>query len=228
MNDAEHPAERPVASSRTVLTSLLAGAVVLALLVTGLVAYRMGGTSYPGDDSVEAGFARDMQTHHAQAVEMSLIVRDRSNDEAVRTVAYDILTSQQQQMGQMYGWLQMWGLSQTGSGPAMAWMAKGHGGHGGMTASGASASASGSGSTTMPGMASAADLRTLRSLSGRAADRLFLKLMIAHHQGGLQMIQAVQGRTKERVVTVLADAMGTAQTAEITQMRSMLAARPAT
>ena len=63
-----------------------------------------------------------MQTHHAQAVEMAFLVRDRTDDEDLRTVAYDIITSQQQQAGQMYGWLVQWGLPQTGSRPPMAWV----------------------------------------------------------------------------------------------------------
>ena len=67
-----------------------------------------------------------MQTHHAQAVEMAFLVRDRTEDEEVRTVAYDIITSQQQQAGQMYGWLVQWGLDQTGSRPPMAWVGGEH------------------------------------------------------------------------------------------------------
>ncbi|NNG40496.1 DUF305 domain-containing protein [Flexivirga sp. ID2601S] len=189
------------------------------------------GNSTPGDNSVEAGFARDMQTHHQQAVEMSFIIRDKTSDQAIRTLAYDIITSQQQQMGQMYGWLQVWGLPQTGSRPPMAWMA---GGHGGMrmgsaskTGTGASGSSTGS-AAAMPGMATPAQLQQLRDLKGRAADRLFLQLMTKHHQGGLEMARAVQGRTTVRAVTVLARAIETAQTAEIAQMQQMLAERPAT
>ena len=72
--------------------------------------------SPPSDFGADAGFSRDMQAHHAQAVEMALLVRERSDDEELRTVAYDILTSQQQQAGQMYGWLVQWGLPQTGTG----------------------------------------------------------------------------------------------------------------
>ena len=53
---------------------------------------------------------------------MAFLVRDRTDDEELRTVAYDIITSQQQQAGQMYGWLVQWGLPQTGSRPPMAWV----------------------------------------------------------------------------------------------------------
>lgn len=84
------------------------------------------GAAMPGDSSVAAGFARDMQRHHAQAVLMSLLVLDDTEDEAVRTLARDVLLTQQQQIGQMHAWLRMWGLNQTSSAPTMGWMS-GHG-----------------------------------------------------------------------------------------------------
>ena len=56
--------------------------------------------------SADAGFARDMTDHHAQAVEMALIAYQRTEDEAVRLLAYDIATSQQAQIGMMAGWLE--------------------------------------------------------------------------------------------------------------------------
>jgi uncharacterized protein (DUF305 family) len=76
----------------------------------------------PGDDSAEAGFARDMIVHHGQAVQMAEIVRDRTESGAVRLLASDISLTQQGQIGIMQGWLGVWGLPITGSEPAMAWM----------------------------------------------------------------------------------------------------------
>src|SRR3712207_5353493 len=60
----------------------------------------------PSDSSPEAGFARDMMVHHAQAVEMAEILRDKSESEEMRTLAADIALTQQAQIGQMQGWLQ--------------------------------------------------------------------------------------------------------------------------
>ncbi|MGW3557784.1 DUF305 domain-containing protein, partial [Streptomyces sp. NPDC000963] len=70
-------------------------AVALALLfaggaVTVASADRDGAPATPVSASADAGFARDMAVHHQQAVEMSFIVRDRTEDEAVRRLAYDI------------------------------------------------------------------------------------------------------------------------------------------
>jgi uncharacterized protein YceK len=82
---------------------LLAGAALVVRAVTG----------GPGTEGPEAGFARDMSTHHAQAVRMSFIIRDRTDDPDVRLLAYDIITTQQAQIGMMTAWLDEWGLPKT-------------------------------------------------------------------------------------------------------------------
>lgn len=196
--------------------------LVVGLAVVGGAGYLLGrSASPPADDSVEAGFARDMQVHHAQAVEMSLIVREKSSDPALRAMAYDVITSQQQQIGQMYAWLDGWGLPQTSSRAPMAWMSgMGHSGMAGMP--------SGSDSmkmlpdSRMPGMASAADLARLKEADGRAAAVLWLQLMIPHHQAGVMMAEAAIQKSSDPQVVKLANAIRTAQLAEIDQMRQML------
>lgn len=192
------------------LAGLAIGAVVTAVLVR---------PATPDTRSAEAGFARDMQIHHAQGVEMSMIVRDRTDDTETRTLAYDIALTQQQQGGQMFAWLVQWGLPQARSGPVMAWM-NGAGGH-----DMASMSADGSSAVTMPGMATADQLQTLRESDGTAAEVLFLRLMIAHHRGGVVMADALLDRSDDEVVTTFARTMRTAQQNEITQMQTMLSAR---
>src|SRR5689334_21327467 len=71
----------------------------------------------PADASAEAGFARDMATHHAQAVDMSFIVLDKSASTELRTIASDIIVTQSTQRGIFMGWLQQWGLSQASTRP---------------------------------------------------------------------------------------------------------------
>jgi len=189
---------------------------VLAALVIGVLGTLwvvQARSSPPSDFGADAGFARDMQTHHAQAVEMAFLVRDRTDDEEVRTVAYDIITSQQQQAGQMYGWLVQWGLNQTGSRPPMAWVGGEH----------AAAHASPDG--TMPGMATPAQLAELKAATGVEAERIFLRLMIAHHTGGVAMAQAAQDDARTPAVRTLAAAIAAAQTSEIQLLRQMLDAR---
>ncbi|MGL4745069.1 MAG: DUF305 domain-containing protein [Dermatophilaceae bacterium] len=208
------------AHSRRALPALMLVVVVAALVVGAL----LGGvttalaTRPPSDTSVDAGFSRDMQTHHAQAVEMALLVRDRSDDEQLRAVAYDIATSQQQQMGQMYGWLVQWGLPQTGQEPPMAWMRRDGHDMGG-------AEQPGRDSAGMPGMATAAQLGQLESTDGLAAERLFLELMIAHHRGGIEMADAARSRAGTDEVRALAAAVSTSQESETELLTSLLDSR---
>nr|WP_279587612.1 DUF305 domain-containing protein [Lysinibacter cavernae] len=171
----------------------------------------------PGTLSAEAGFARDMQTHHDQAVEMAMIMREQTTNDEIKSLAYDVATSQAQQSGQMFGWLAAWGLPQNSPREAMAWMADS--GHTHNTESvGATAG-------VMPGMATQADIDRLQSLTGEDAEVLFLQLMIAHHRGGVDMAKAVVERSKHQVVTDLAQSIITAQTGEIEYMTSLLAER---
>jgi uncharacterized protein (DUF305 family) len=213
-------------TTRLIVAAILAGTL---LLVLGFGAGRFSADRFgedsatPGTMSAEAGFARDMQVHHQQAVQLSVLVRDRSQNEEVRQLALDIATGQGQQAGQMYAWLASWGLPQAPPGERMAWMAlptldgdAGHT-HGAMDMS----------DGAMPGYASEADIGRLTSASGTDADRIFLELMIAHHQGGVEMAEAVLDRSTDRLVTPLARNVVRSQTAEIEYMQSLLASLPA-
>ncbi|TYK42978.1 DUF305 domain-containing protein [Actinomadura decatromicini] len=195
--------------------------VVLAVLVllTGavLVALSAARSGEPGADGPEAGFARDMSAHHAQAVRMSFIVRDRTDDPEVRLLAYDIINTQSAQIGMMTAWLDEWGLPKTDPAGRMRWMS-GHGGHGNPAASGDAA---------MPGMATREQLADLERASGRDAEARFLRLMIAHHRGGVAMAEAVLARTGRDLVRRLARTMVDGQRAEIRLMEGMLRQRAA-
>jgi uncharacterized protein (DUF305 family) len=93
---------------------------VLVVLAAGAALAKLFASVPPGNDSAEAGFARDMIVHHAQAVQMAEILRDRTHSDDLRLLAADISLTQQGQVGIMQGWLQVWGLPITGSEPAMA------------------------------------------------------------------------------------------------------------
>jgi uncharacterized protein (DUF305 family) len=175
----------------------------------------------PGDSSPEAGFARDMSAHHAQAVEMAMLAVTRTGQPQIRTIAADIALTQQAQIGMMRAWLRSWNLTPTTTEDRMAWMSEDGGmQHGDMPDTGPAAGAS------MPGMASAADLARLRTLTGSAFDRQFLDLMIPHHQGGVSMVEAVLRADPDTQVRELAESMKRGQTSEIealTALRSRLA-----
>lgn len=200
---------------------IAAGALAALLCFAGGYAFAGGFAERPGDNSAAAGFARDMQTHHAQAVQMSMIVRDRTDDERVRSLAYDIALTQQQQIGQMYAWLEQWDLPQMSAGPPMAWVNEGGHGHGGGRTDAPTASGAGG----MPGMATPEQLRRLQQAQGREAEVLFLRLMIVHHEAGVQMAQAVLPRTDNEHVRRLASGMIAGQRSEIKLMQDMLRER---
>jgi uncharacterized protein (DUF305 family) len=206
---------------RLVLVSIL---FVAAVLVVGSL--TSSGQATPGDNSVAAGLARDMTDHHAQAVDMATIVQARTQDPEIRTLATDIALGQTNQMGQMQGWLNEWNLYIGRSGKPMAWMNQGNG----MQMGGATGTMDPSMMTLqpnglMPGMATQAEVNQLRTLPVKQADVLFLKLMIAHHRGGVAMAQTALAETKERVVVNLCRTIVTSQQSEIVQMTQMLQQR---
>ena len=196
----------------------LAGPAAGVLLVSlGVVAgLLIGSRLTPGNDSAEAGFARDMATHHAQAVDMSFMVRDTSTDEELRTLASDIIVTQSAQRGIFMGWLQQWGLPQAAAGPRMTWMP----GHAQMTTGT-------DGPVLMHGMATEAELQRLREARGVDAEILFLQLMIRHHEGGVVMARALVALSGRREVIQMARSVEDSQQAEISQMAQLLAARGA-
>jgi uncharacterized protein (DUF305 family) len=203
---------------------------LVAIVVVGVIAFSVGRLSTLGDptpttESAEAGFARDMQTHHNQGVELSFIIRDLTDDDAVRLLAYDIATTQSAQSGMMQGWLAVWGLPAHGPDPEMTWMMqptlKGEGHNHG---SGDSAHEPGE---PMPGLATPEQITELKSLTGVAAERIFLQLMIAHHQGAIEMGEAVLDRSTNSTVRTFANGVVKSQQSEIDLMNSMLEERPA-
>ncbi len=225
------------------------GAVALALLFAGAatVASARGDGSGEGQgkgrvptaSSADAGFARDMAVHHQQAVEMSFIVRDRTNDEDVRRLAYDIANTQANQRGMLLGWLDLWELPKVAPGGErpMAWMADTdghehggtgtggteHGGHG----SGGSEAGSGADGVLMAGMASRSELARLDRLDGERAEVFFLQLMTDHHKGGVAMAEACASLCSVPAEQRLARGMVEGQQSELGLMRDMLAEREA-
>ncbi|WP_371779553.1 DUF305 domain-containing protein [Streptosporangium subroseum] len=207
----EIPVEEVPKSRRGVTLGVLFG----FLAVGAILLFFVGRTTTPTDTSPEAGFARDMATHHAQAVEMAFIARDGSTDESLRRLAYDIIITQTAQRGIFTGWLQQWGLNQTGERPEMAWMT----GH----SHGVTAAAP----TTMPGIASKEDIKRLSDAKGKEKEILFLQLMIRHHEGGVQMAQGLLKLSDRDEVTTMAQHIVDGQTSEISLMTDMLRQRGA-
>ncbi|MET7498542.1 DUF305 domain-containing protein [Streptomyces sp900116325] len=202
-----------------------AGAAVL-LLALGLVVLMLvrptssstpqqaNRAAVPADTSVDVGFARDMSIHHQQAVEMSFIVRDRTADEDVRRLAYDIINTQANQRGMMLGWLDVWGRAKSSSRPPMEWM-----GH--------QVEPRGDGSL-MPGMATDTELDALRAAKGTDAEVMYLRLMTVHHRAGAEMARAAATGADTDEIRNLAAGMVRGQQSEIALMADMIEERGAT
>ncbi|MFD8418409.1 DUF305 domain-containing protein [Streptomyces sp. NPDC059466] len=197
----------------------IAGTTAAALVAAGAITYAVAESDEPGSrtpaaDSADAGFARDMAVHHQQAVEMSYLVRDRTGDEEVRRLAYDIAQTQANQRGMLLGWLDLWELPKVSADPPMTWMGMGD-------------MASGKDGALMPGMATNTELKKLNTLKGKQAEILYLQLMTDHHKGGIHMAEGCVQKCTVGVEKKLAQGMVDAQQSEIKLMADLLKARGA-
>lgn len=206
-NDGTLGEETPQPARRPFPTAWVALGIVVGLLLGYVAGLLTPSLRTPGNNSAEAGFARDMALHHAQAVEIAMIAYQRSTDPDVQLMAYDIATSQQTEIGIMKRWLEEWNLSRTGSRPHMAWMPGGeHALRDGL----------------MPGMATNEEIDRLRNATGRDVDVLFAQLMLRHHLGGIHMIDAVLAQSDRPEVVSLAERMKATQQGEVEVFREML------
>ncbi len=184
----------------------------------------------PSDTSADAGFARDMAVHHQQAVEMSFVVRDRTQDEEVRRLAYDIANTQANQRGMMLGWLDLWGLPKTvADREPMSWMEHGKGGaahgggHGGSHGGSAEASTgSGDDQPIMAGMATRAEMQRLGTLSGKESRGVLPPADDRPPRGRVHMAQGCVDACAVPVQKALAQGMVDVQESEIGLMTDML------
>ena len=147
-------------------------------------------------------FAQMMIPHHQQAIEMADMALAKSDASAkVKQLATDIKKAQDPEIATMRGWLTSWGAAPSASPSGMH---DGHGmGHGG-------------------GMMSAAEMEELQAAKGSEFDRLWLTMMIRHHEGAVTMSEQVLQTTQQPEVRTLAQDIITAQKAAIATMRDLL------
>ena len=189
-------ASRPEGASRRLWPAL---AVLLVVVVVVLAFLVLWSRRLRVENSPEVIFARAMAAHHAQAVEMALILLERTTDPELRQFVLDIILTQQAQIGQMQGWLAAWDLPLNGPQPPMT-------GH----------------DVAMTGMASQAEVNELRTLPVSDAETRFLQLMIRHHQGGVVMAEAALRQVTHPEVTRLAQSIVDGQQSEIEYMQELL------
>ncbi|HSH44416.1 MAG TPA: DUF305 domain-containing protein [Longimicrobiales bacterium] len=152
-------------------------------------------------------FMQDMLTHHQQALVMTALVPERTERDRMRQLARRIDLSQESEMGLMRRWLERRGETVPDMGDAHDPTAEPMHHH------------------DMPGMASPQELQQLAAARGDAFDRLFLELMIRHHEGALVMVEellATEGAGQEPELFQFAAHVDADQRAEIARMRSLL------
>lgn len=201
----------------------IAGAAVAAFAVAAFATGCGGDTSSDGghtsDQSTAAAapsvaahneadisFAQDMIPHHQQAVEMAELASSRAADPQVKELATEIEAAQAPEIETMTTWLTEWGASLPTE------EADGHG------------SVHGDGHD-MPGMMTGQEMSALAGSAGEHFDRMFLEMMIRHHEGAVEMAATVQQQGQHPQVKALAEQIQADQTREIALMRSLLDGR---
>ncbi|MFF9147611.1 DUF305 domain-containing protein [Streptomyces sp. NPDC055051] len=139
-------------------------------------------------------YVQMMIVHHRQALTMTALAPGRAGSPRVEKLAERIAAAQQPEIGAMEGWLTAHG------GP------RDQGGHA---------------HHSMPGMATEAQLAELRAAKGAAFDKLFVELMVTHHEGAVTMAAEALGQGNNIQVEEMANDVIAQQTAEINRMRSL-------
>ncbi|MGY0006349.1 DUF305 domain-containing protein [Micromonospora sp. I033] len=151
----------------------------------------------PRYNGLDVWYVRMMIPHHQQAVEMASLAPDRAADPRVRAVADRIRAAQGPEIGVLRGWLEARDL------PAEV---PGHD-HG-----------------TMRGMQSADAVRQLAAARGAEFDRLFVRMMTAHHEGAVVMSTDLLKVGTDQTLQEFANAVATEQSAEIARLRELVGA----
>lgn len=151
---------------------------------------------------------------------MSWTVLATQPDADTRTLARAVITSQQTEIGRAEGLLAQWNLSTRPHGRRMDWMRRTGHQHAGL-AKGQTLLPDG----RMPGTASAAQLATLESARGTAAEVEYLQLLLVHERANVQMDAAIEGSSTQTGVVTLARADDERSRRNIAQVKSFLAKR---
>ena len=164
-------------------------------------AIEIANTSYSPDD---IKFMQDMIPHHNQAVQMSELVADRTNRQELNDVAGRIDVSQEDEIDFMQGWLRERGVA-----------APDPTAHDAMHTS-----------HKMAGMASPEQMSELANAEGTDFDRMFLALMIKHHEGAVKMVDELleqPGSAYDPVLFEFTNDVTNDQQSEIERMNALLA-----
>lgn len=166
---------------------------------------QAGAQPQPRHGAADVRFVTGMIPHHAQALQMVALVPERAASDAVKLMSERIAVSQRDEIALMERWLRDRGEPVPGADSA-------HAHHGGAH-------------DAMPGMLTPEEMQRLAAASGPEFDRLFLELMIRHHEGALAMVAQLFGTPgggQESAVFHIASEVDADQRMEIDRMRAML------
>lgn len=152
-------------------------------------------------NATDVEFAQQMIPHHTQAIEMAQMVPDQDVTPELVELAEAIEAAQQPEIDQLTGMLERWGeqVPTTGSDE--------HNGHD---------------ADQMGGMMSADDMQALADSSGDEFERMWLTMMIEHHQGAVTMAETELADGANDEAQALAQEIIDAQETEIAQMEQLL------
>jgi uncharacterized protein (DUF305 family) len=198
--------------TRRIMTLVAAAAVALSIgaalggCATFAASPATSSAAAQAHNQADITFAQGMIPHHAQAVAMSTMAAQRAASPQVKDLAARIQAGQQPEIDQMSGMLRAWNASVPASDTAQGGMGQmDHGASGGM-----------------PGMMSGDQMRQLGQASGEPFDRMFLQMMIAHHQGAVTMARTELSNGQNPDARQLAQRIIDAQQREITEMQTLL------
>jgi uncharacterized protein (DUF305 family) len=222
---------RPIARKAAVVTA--AGLAAVALAACGSSASKpssMGASSSPSmsmpmspapsaspsvapgaHNAADVTFAQQMIPHHRQAVAMAELAATRAKSQQVKDLALSIEDAQGPEIRQMTAWLTAWGQkvpqpmdsSMPGMSSSMPGMDQ-------------------SMSSPMPGIMSDSDMAKLKSVTGAAFDKLFLTMMITHHDGALTMAKTEQSMGQYGPAKAMAASITASQSKQIALMKTLL------
>jgi uncharacterized protein (DUF305 family) len=206
------------------LSCILAGTAVAGLVLTGCGGGTAAtGSTRPGPASAAAQgahndadveFAQGMVLHHRQAVEMAELAAGRTQNPQILHLSARIDGAQEPEIQTMTGWLRRWGAEVPAAAARDADMAgidhsgMVHGGSGGMQ--------------DMGGMMTPEQMQALEQAHGAAFDRVFLQMMVEHHEGAVQMAQTELAEGADTAAKQLAQTITDVQRSEVAEMGTLL------
>lgn len=170
---------------------------VLALL--GALMLLLTGCSGSEANDADIEFATQMIPHHQQAVEMSELAETRAKSETVVDLAARIKGAQDPEIKQLTAMLERWGEDAPDAHS---------GGHG-------------SGEHGMPGMMAEGEMTAMEKASGSEFDKLYLEMMIRHHEGAIEMAEKELADGSDAEAKKLAEKIKSVQQDEIDEMNAL-------